>query len=307
METRRRVIKRTPMSELLTSLKSSDCEIEKEFPMSRYITLKVGGIAEAVVYPANASEFINILNTVYESGNNFLILGAGSNTIIQDTGYQGVVISTKKLRNFTISGNYVHAECGAMLSTIMKNTVKKNLTGFEFAAGIPGTVGGGIFMNAGANNGEIKDVVEEVTIWHEGKVQKLGLDQLSFEYRKCHLPEGSIITNAVFRLEKGNQEKSEKNIKEYLDYRNITQPVNMANTGSIFKNPENIAAGKLLEELGLKGEDIGGARFSELHANFIVNGGNALASDVIKLIKKAQKMALEQRGITLETEVRIIE
>ena len=295
------------MSELLTSLKSSDCEIEKEFPMSRYITLKVGGIAEAVVYPANVSEFINILNTVYESGNNFLILGAGSNTIIQDTGYQGVIISTKKLRNFTISGNYVHAECGAMLSTIMKNTVKENLTGFEFAAGIPGTVGGGIFMNAGANNGEIKDVVEEVTIWHKGSVQKLCVDQLSFEYRKCHLPEGSIITNAVFRLEKGNQEKSEKNIKEYLDYRNITQPVNLANTGSIFKNPENIAAGKLLEELGLKGEDIGGARFSELHANFIVNGGGALASDVIKLIKKAQKMALEKRGMTLETEVRIIE
>jgi len=294
------------MSELLTSLKSSDCEIEKQFPMNRYITLKVGGIAEAVVYPTNLSEFINILNTVYESGNNFLILGAGSNTIIQDSGYKGVVISTKKLRNFTISGNFVYAECGAMLSTIMKNTVKEDLTGFEFAAGIPGTVGGGIFMNAGANNGEIKDVVQEVTIWNKGSVQKLGLDQLSFEYRKCHLPQGSIITNAVFRLAKGNQEKSEKNIKDYLDYRNITQPVNMANTGSIFKNPENIAAGKLLEELGLKGEDIGGARFSELHANFIVNGGNALASDVIKLIKKAQKMALEQRGITLETEVRII-
>jgi UDP-N-acetylmuramate dehydrogenase len=201
----------------------------------------------------------------------------------------------------------VHAECGAMLSTIMKNTVKEDLAGFEFAAGIPGTVGGGIFMNAGANKGEIKDVVEEVTIWHKGSLQKLGLDQLSFEYRKCHLPVGSIITNAIFRLKKGNKEKSEKNIKEYLDYRNITQPVNLANTGSIFKNPENIAAGKLLEELGLKGEDIGGARFSELHANFIVNGGNAHASDVIKLIKKAQKMALEQRGITLETEVRIIE
>jgi len=295
------------MSDLLTRLRSSDCEIEKQFPMCRYITLKVGGIAEAVVYPPNISEFINILNTVYDSGNNFIILGAGSNTIIQDTGYKGVVISTKKLRNFTISGNFVHAECGAMLSTIMKNTVKENLTGFEFAAGIPGTVGGGIFMNAGANNGEIRNVVEEVSIWLKCSVQKLSLDELSFEYRKCHLPVGSIITNAVFRLEKGNKEKSEKNIKEYLDYRNITQPVNLANTGSIFKNPENIAAGKLLEELGLKGEDIGGARFSELHANFIVNGGNAHASDVIKLIKKAQKIALEQRGITLETEVRIIE
>lgn len=295
------------MSELLTKLSSNDCEIEKQFPMNRYITLKVGGNAEAVVYPRSIIEFTNILNNVYESGVNFLILGAGSNTIIQDAGFNGVIISTKKLRNFTISGNLVHAECGAMLSTIMKNTVKENLTGFEFAAGIPGTVGGGIFMNAGANKGEIKDVVEEVTIWHGGKVRKLHRNELSFEYRKCHLPEGSIITNATFSLKVGNKEQSEKNIKEYLEYRNITQPVNLANTGSIFKNPENIAAGRLLEELGLKGSDIGGARFSELHANFIVNGGNAHASDVIDLIKKAQKMALEQRGITLETEVKIIE
>lgn len=295
------------MSELLNKLDSSDCEIEKQFPMNRYITLKVGGNAEAVVYPRNITEFTDILNNVYESGVNFLILGAGSNTIIQDAGFNGLIISTKKLRSFTISGNIVHAECGAMLSTIMKNSVKENLTGFEFAAGIPGTVGGGIFMNAGANKGEIKDVVEEVNIWHEGSVRKLHHSELHFEYRKCHLPEGSVVTNAVFRLKHGNKEQSEKNIKEYLEYRNITQPVNMANTGSIFKNPDNIAAGRLLEELGLKGLDIGGARFSELHANFIVNGGNAHASDVIELIKKAQKMALEQRGITLETEVKIIE
>ncbi len=294
------------MSELLTNLSGSECEIERKFPMNRYITLKVGGNAEAVVSPRTVPEFINILNTVNESGVRYLILGAGSNTIIPDNGFNGVVISTKKLRNFSITGNLVHAECGAMLSTIMKNTVKENLTGFEFAAGIPGTVGGGIFMNAGANNGETKDVVEEVTIWHRGKVKKLGRKELSFEYRKCHLPEGSIITNAIFRLKKGNKDESEKNIKEYLEYRNITQPVSLANTGSIFKNPESIAAGKLIEELGLKGSEEGGARFSELHANFIVNGGDAQASDVIKLIKKAQKMALKQRGITLETEVRII-
>ena len=295
------------MSELLTTLASSGSEIEEQFPMNRYITLKVGGNAGAVIYPSTVAEFINILDHVYNSGINYLILGAGSNTIIPDAGFDGLVISTKKLRNFTISGNMVHAECGAMLSTIMKTTVKENLTGFEFAAGIPGTVGGGIFMNAGANKGEIKDVVEEVTVWHKGSVKKFPREELTFEYRKCHLPPGSLVTNAVFRLKQGNREESEKNIKEYLDYRNITQPVNMANTGSIFKNPPNIAAGKLLEELGLKGSNIGGARFSELHANFIVNGGGAHASDVIALIKKAQKMALEQRGITLETEVRIIE
>ena len=295
------------MNKLLTQLDSGNCEIERQFPMDRYITLKVGGNAEAVIYPRSVLEFINVLNHVYDSGINFIILGAGSNTIISDTGINGMVISTKKLRNFKIIDKFVHAECGAMLSTIMKNSVKENLTGFEFAAGIPGTVGGGIFMNAGANSGEIKDVVEKVTIWYSGTVKELSRDELSFEYRKCHLPVGSIITNASFRLEKGDKNKSEKNIKDYLEYRNITQPVNMANTGSIFKNPKTIAAGELLEELGLKGSHIGGARFSELHANFIVNGGDARAKDVIELIKKAQKMALEQRGIRLETEVRIIE
>ena len=295
------------MSELLTTLGNGDFEIDEKFPMNRYITLKVGGDAEAVVYPRTVPEFINILDHVHNSGIKFIVLGAGSNTIIPDRGFDGLVISTKKLRNFKIDGQLVHAECGAMLSTIMKTTVKENLTGFEFAAGIPGTVGGGIYMNAGANNGETKDVVEEVTIWHNGSVKKLSRDSLTFEYRKCHLPEGSIITDAVFRLKKGNREESEKNIKEYLEYRNVTQPVNMANTGSIFKNPETIAAGRLIEELGLKGTKIGGARFSELHGNFIVNGGDAHASDVIELIKKAQKMALEEKGITLETEVRIID
>lgn len=295
------------MSELLKTLAKGECEIEKEFPMNRYITLKVGGDAEAVVYPRTVSEFINTLDQTHRSGLKFLVLGAGSNTIIPDAGFDGIIISTKKLRNFEISDQKVYAECGAMLSTIMKNTVKENLTGFEFAAGIPGTVGGGIYMNAGANKGETKDVVHEVTIWHDGKVKKLSRDMLKFEYRKCHLPPGSIITEAVFSLSKGNKDESEKNIKEYLDYRNLTQPVNMANTGSIFKNPDTIPAGRLIEELGLKGSEIGGARFSELHANFIVNGGNAHASDVIELIRKAQKMAFEEKGITLETEVRIIE
>lgn len=295
------------MSELLNQLKEYDCEIERKFPMNKYVTLKVGGDAEAVIYPRTVSEFINILNRVYESGQRFIILGAGSNTIIPDHGFYGAIISTKKLKNFKIIDNFIHADCGAMLSAIMKNSVKENLMGFEFAAGIPGTVGGGIFMNAGANNGEIKDVVDKVTIWHKGTVKTLDRMDIHFEYRKCDLPDGAIITNAVFKLSRGNKDESEKNIKDYLELRNLTQPVHLANTGSIFKNPEEIAAGRLLEELGLKGHNVGGARFSELHANFIVNSGNARASDVLELINKAKKMALEKRGIELETEVKIIE
>ncbi|MGI9553717.1 MAG: UDP-N-acetylmuramate dehydrogenase, partial [Thermodesulfobacteriota bacterium] len=163
-----------------------------------------------------------------------------------------------------------------------------------------------IYMNAGANGGEIKDIVEKVWIWNEGKELEIGRDEINFEYRKSDLPKGCVITRALFKLEEGDREKSERNIKEYLEYRNQTQPVNLANTGSIFKNPEAIAAGELLEKLGLKGHRIGGARFSELHANFIVNSGTASASDVINLIQLAKEKAINEEGITLETEVKIL-
>ena len=294
------------MSELINRLEDKHMEIDREFPMNRYVTLKVGGVAEAVIYPKNADQLIEILNELYGAGIKFLILGAGSNTIIRDRGISSMVVSTKKLKNFTINEDQtVLAECGAMLSAIMNRTISQGLKGFEFAAGIPGTVGGGVYMNAGANDGEIKDIVKKVWIWHEGREIELGRDEIKFEYRKCDLPTGCVITRALFQLERGSKENSERDVKEYLEHRNITQPVNLANTGSIFKNPESIAAGELLENLGLKGFKIGGARFSELHANFIVNSGDANASDVIELIELAKKKA-EEEGINLETEVKIL-
>lgn len=295
------------MSELLKKLDSFKCEIQEWFPMDKYVTLKVGGLAEAIVYPNNYENLIETLNTVHSSGLKLITLGAGSNTIITEKGVNGVVLSTKKLRNLSINqDDTVLAECGSMLSTIMNKTIKCGLTGFEFAAGIPGTVGGGIYMNAGANDGEIKDVVEKVWIWHDGKEIELSKDDIKFEYRKTDLPQGCVITKALFKLKKGNQHISEKNVKEYLEYRNRTQPVNKANTGSIFKNPEEIPAGKLLEELGLKGSVKGGAMFSDLHANFIINTGNASAKDVIDLIQSAKQKALSEKGIKLETEVEIL-
>ena len=294
------------MSELIYRLEDKNIEVDREFPMNRYVTLKVGGVAEAVVYPKNAVQLIEILNDLHSAGLKFLILGAGSNTIIRDRGISSMVVSTKKLKNFTINDDHtVLAVCGAMLSAIMNRTISMGLKGFEFAAGIPGTVGGAVYMNAGANDGEIKDIIKKVWIWHEGREIEFGRDEIKFEYRKCDLPQGCVVTRALFQLEKGSKESSEKDIKDYLEHRNITQPVNLANTGSIFKNPESIAAGELLENLGLKGFKIGGARFSELHANFIVNSGDANASDVIELIELAKKKA-EEEGINLEIEVKIL-
>ena len=193
-----------------------------------------------------------------------------------------------------------------MLSFIMNSSIRRGLTGFEFAAGIPGTVGGSIYMNAGANGGEIKDAVKKVYVWIKGEQRELLREEINFEYRKSNLPEGSIVTKAVFELREGDRKKSEENVRQYLMYRNRTQPVKMANTGSVFKNPPSISAGRLLEKLGFKGHSVGGAKFSEIHANFIVNFNRAEAKDIIKLIETAKKTALNKEKITLEPEVKIM-
>jgi UDP-N-acetylmuramate dehydrogenase len=275
--------------------------------MKKYTWLRVGGLADLVVQPNNSGEFLELLNLLSSSNVPWVVLGEGSNTIVYDKGISGVVISTKKLKKIEIiDGTKVLAESGAILGTILNKTIKAGLTGFEFAAGIPGTVGGGIFMNAGANDGEIKDVVDTVWIWLRGEEIALSRSEIKFEYRKSHLPQGSVITKAIFKLEQGNSSESARSVKDYMTKRNLTQPIKMSNTGSIFKNPPQIAAGQLIEELGLKGFGIGGAKFSDLHANFIVNSGNATARDVLELIETAKREALLQRGIKLETEVRVI-
>jgi len=282
-------------------------EIDRMYPMSKYTSLRVGGLADILVTPNNLEEFKKLLDLLTRSGEPWVVLGAGSNTVVYDTGIEGVVVSTRKLKNIEITDDHkVYAETGAVLGTILNRTIKAGLSGFEFAAGIPGTVGGGIFMNAGANGGEIKDVLETVWVWLGGEEIAIDRKDLKFEYRKSYLPEGSVITRASFGLRQGNPQEIERSVKEYMDKRNRTQPIKMSNTGSIFKNPPEIPAGKLLDELGFKGLSIGGAKFSEMHANFIVNAGCASASDVLGLIEKAKKAALDKRGITLETEVRVI-
>jgi len=292
---------------LILEIENIGCVTIRQYPMKKYTWLKVGGLADLVVQPNNSREFLEVLNLLSSSDIPWVVLGEGSNTIVYDEGISGVVISTKKLKKIEIiDGTKVLAESGAILGTILNKTIKAGLTGFEFAAGIPGTVGGGIFMNAGANNGEIKDVVDTVWIWTEGEEIALSRSEIKFEYRKSHLPQGSVITKALFKLEQGNSSESERNVKDYMTKRNLTQPVKMANTGSIFKNPPDIAAGQLIEELGLKGFGIGGAKFSDLHANFIVNSANATARDVLELIETAKREALLKRGIKLETEVRVI-
>ena len=288
------------------SIQSMDLEILDDYPMRKYLYIKVGGRANRLVYPQNMKSLVELLDHCHRTGEKVTVLGAGSNTIITERGIGGVVISTRRLKQVRIDGNQIEAECGAMLSSIMNRSIRLGLTGFEFAAGIPGTVGGSIYMNAGANGGEIKDAVKEVFIWNGGKVQKLSREEINFEYRKSNLPPGAIVIKAIFELRGGDREKSEQNVREYLEYRNRTQPVKMANTGSVFKNPPTLSAGELLEGLGFKGLCVGGAKFSEIHANFIVNFNRAKADDIIALIEEARRVALKKRNITLEPEVEIM-
>lgn len=287
----------------------SKLQYDKEFnyPMKKYTSLRVGGMADLIIYPNNSEELVGLLNLMREKNIPWVVLGGGSNTIVYDRGIKGVVVSTKKLRKieFRNSGK-VLAEAGAVLGTILNKTINRGMSGFEFSAGIPGTVGGGIFMNAGANCGEIKDVTERVWIWDGNKEVPIDRADINFEYRKSNLPENCVITKALFQLKISSKEKVERKVKNYLDKRSKTQPIKYTNTGSIFKNPPQEPAGKLLEELGLKGFKVGGAKISEIHANFIINSGNASTNDVLELIEFAKKQALAKRGINLETEVRII-
>lgn len=286
--------------------KNPDVEMLRDYPMSNYLYLKVGGEAERLAYPRTMESFLALLSRLRAEGRKATVLGAGSNTIITEGGMDGVVVSTKRLRGVRFDGTSVEAECGAMLSSIMNNSIKRGLTGFEFAAGIPGTVGGSVYMNAGANGGEIKDAVREIYVWRGGEEVKLERGEIDFRYRKSNLPPGSVVTRAVFELSRGDARQSERNVREYLSYRNRTQPVRMANTGSVFKNPPGESAGRLLESLGFKGMSVGGAKFSELHANFIVNFDGARADDVIELIERAKKAALERSSVRLEAEVEIM-
>ncbi len=295
------------MSRIVKELDKIGCEYVSRFPMSRYTSMRVGGNVDLIVYPKNQLELIKVFNMLYSLDLDWTVLGGGSNTIISDEGINGVLVSTRRMRDIQILENgKVLAEAGAVLGTILNNTLRAGLSGFEFAAGIPGTVGGGVVMNAGANGGEIKDVLEKVWVWSRDKEIVLSRDEIKFDYRKSDLPEGSVVTRALFGLRVSNRKEIEKRVKDYLDKRSETQPITTSNSGSIFKNPPEIPAGKLLEELGFKGFTIGGARFSELHANFIVNSGSARASDVIRLIQMAREEAFLRKGLILETEVKII-
>ncbi len=280
--------------------------------MDRHTSIGVGGPADALVIPGSAVDAGRIVSLLRAEGVPVFFMGNGTNLIVRDGGFRGAVVSTKALRSVRLEDRgegraAIHAEAGASLAEVVALAAREGLEGMEFCAGIPGSVGGAIRMNAGAWGGETKDVLESVSLLNgEGNVTLRKREELPFEYRNLTLPEGTCILGGVFALSPGDRKAVEDRIREILGLRAGRHPLQHRSAGSVFKNPKGMPAGRLIDEAGLKGTRVGGAQVSEMHGNFIVNLGSATAEDICTLIGIVQKKVLEAKGIALEPEVKII-
>ncbi len=277
--------------------------------MSKHTTFKIGGNADLFLMPENEKQIKKVMAAAKENNLPIFIMGNGSNLLVGDKGIRGVVISLyKKMDKIELCGEKIYAECGAVLSRVSSSALTAELSGFEFASGIPGTVGGAIYMNAGAYGFEMKDIVESVRYMDEsGEILEMPADLCNFGYRKSVFSEKNyIVLGATFKLQKGKKSEISEKISDFTQRRVTKQPVEKPSAGSVFKRPEGYFAGTLIEEAGLKGFSIGGAEVSEKHAGFIVNKGGATAKDVLDLIKHIQKTVYDKNGVILETEVRTV-
>lgn len=275
-------------------------------PLAKYSTFKIGGPADIYIEPRNVDELLNLLRYLKEREIDFVILGNGSNVLISDEGFRGAVINLEAGLNFIkVEGECVIAGAGVKLARFVDFCIENGFRGVEMLAGIPGTLGGAIIMNAGAYSGEISDYLVDVDVIRNLNLVRLKKDECGFGYRRSKLTD-DVVVQARFKFPSGDIEEMKKIRREILIRRNLSQPVNFPNAGSIFKNPPGDYAGRLIEQAGLKGVQIGDAQISEKHANFIINKGNAKAKDVLELINLAQSKVYEKFGVKLELEIRLI-
>jgi UDP-N-acetylmuramate dehydrogenase len=275
-------------------------------PMSKYTSMRVGGPADYYLEPADKLDLVEIVK--YFQGNNFpyLMLGRGSNLLISDDGLRGAAINVETcLSNVRMEADLVIAEAGVHMAKFVDFCIQNGLAGVEMLAGIPGSVGGAIVMNAGAHGGETADHLVEVEVLRDGQVQVVKKAEAQFAYRQSSFTH-DIVLSASFRLSKGNKDELMSRRREFILKRNVTQPLNLPNSGSMFKNPPGTYAAKLIEQAGLKGKRVGNAQISEKHGNFIVNLGGAKASDVMTLVDLARRTVHQNTGILLELEVKFV-
>ena len=268
----------------------------------------IGGPADIII-PRDLSDLKNILILASENNIPVTIIGNGTNLLVSDNGIEGIVIKIKDcLNNIVIEKQHITVGAGCLLSQLSKVVAIRGLTGLEFAIGIPGTVGGAVVMNAGAHGSEMSDAVTKAKVMNfTGEINELSKDDLEFGYRKSILQKRDLIVlEAEIELKKDDAERIKEKMIKYLEWRKKNQPIDMPNAGSIFKNPKNDYAGRLIDLAGCKGMKIGGAQVSELKANFIINIGNSTASDVLKLMNAVQKIVLEKYGVELVPEIKIV-
>lgn len=275
--------------------------------MSKHTTFRVGGAADYFVMPKTAAEVEAVISICRRSKTPYYVLGNGSNLLVGDKGYRGVIIQIgKEMSSIIIEETALRVQAGALLSRIAKEAADHSLTGMEFAAGIPGTLGGAVVMNAGAYGGEMKDILQEVTVLNgEGQVMVLSNEELELGYRTSVVArKGYIVLEAVIRLENGNKEEIRGYMDELRNKRVSKQPLEYPSAGSTFKRPEGYFAGKLIQDTGLCGFQVGGAQVSEKHCGFVINKGNATAADIISLMQQVSEKVNEKFGVTLEPEVK---
>jgi UDP-N-acetylmuramate dehydrogenase len=284
--------------------------VKENVILAPYTTFKIGGEAEYFLEVERKEELIKAIELSKEINLPVFILGRGSNLLVSDEGFKGLVLKID-FNEIEIEENSVICGAGVSLSELLKRLTEEGLSGLEWAAGIPGTVGGAIRGNAGAFEGSMSDCIREIEaleINPEIRIKKYNKEESKFNYRSSIFKNKKdiVIINALFELEKGNREKIKKDIEKYLNYRKEKHPLSFPSAGSIFKNPVDNSAANLIDKSGLKGEQIGGAKVSEKHANFIVNSGEAKAEDVLELIALVKKRVKKKFGIELEEEIELV-
>ena len=278
-------------------------------PMARHTTFRVGGPADYFVRPVDVEQIPELISLGRAENIPYFILGNGSNLLVSDEGYRGMIINiADNMNDVDIHDGVIRAQAGAMLTKVSRLARDNSLTGLEFASGIPGTIGGAVYMNAGAYGGEMKDVVVSVRAMDsEGRVYEFSADEMNFSYRHSVIGErGLVVLEVVMKLSEGDLDEIDSRMNELAEARRSKQPLEYPSAGSTFKRPEGYFAGKLIMDAGLRGYSVGGAQVSEKHCGFVVNRGGATASDVMTLVRDVQDKVREEFGVELEIEVRLL-
>ncbi|MRN06723.1 UDP-N-acetylmuramate dehydrogenase [Lactobacillus sp. 0.1XD8-4] len=285
-----------------------DIEIKQDEPLMNYTYTHTGGPADWLAFPETVDQVKELVDYVREHNMSLTVLGNASNLIVGDGGVDDLTIILTRLNKIAVQDNKVTAQAGASYIDTTKAARDNNLTGLEFAAGIPGSIGGAIFMNAGAYGGETKNVVTDVTVMlPDGTIKHLSNKELDFGYRHSSIQENNgVVLDATFTLEPGDYDEIKAKMDDLNDRRAAKQPLDLPSCGSVFKRPEGYYAGKLIHDAGLQGYTSGGAQVSTKHAGFIVNIDHGTAADYVNVIHHVQKTVKEKFGVDLETEVRII-